>query len=292
MTAAVSQAHAPRPGCPAGWSTSSTAPGHRARTARPSASPTRSATRPTRRWPQAAPRMSTARRGRAPRVHRRAVARPGGPPAGAGTEPDRGRHRAARRAHRRAGDLRHRPADHTGPRPGGTGGRELPLLRRHDRGPARGRVPDRHVAARLRDPQAGRRGRADHALEHPVHAGNLEARAEPGRRVPGDPQARGMVTAVGEPAARDHDRGGRPRRRVQHGARHRRGRRRGPGDAPAGARGSRSPARRRPGRSSWPRPRRASRGCRWSWAASPPASCSPTPISTRPRTAPCSGCSR
>jgi NAD-dependent aldehyde dehydrogenases len=47
-----------------------------------------------------------------------------------------------------------------------------------------------------------------------------------------------------------------------------------------------------PGRPSWPRPRRASRGCRWNWAASLPASCSPTPTSTRPRTAPCSGCSR
>ena len=42
---------------------------------------------------------------------------------------------------------------------------------------------------------------------------------EPGRRVPGDPQARRVVAAVGEPAARDHDRGGRPGRRVQHGAR-------------------------------------------------------------------------
>src|SRR5690242_8126886 len=115
----------PPAGCPAGLTTSSAARGHRARTALPSPSPTRSATSPTRRWPPGAPPTSTARRG--PRTARSPTG-PGPawrPPAGPDPEQDRGRHRSPRRAHRRAGDVRHQPAGRPGPRSGRPGRREL-----------------------------------------------------------------------------------------------------------------------------------------------------------------------
>ena len=52
-------------------------------------------------------------------------------------EPDRRRRRGAGRPPGRARDLRHRPADHPGARPGAACRRELPLLRRPDRRPGR-----------------------------------------------------------------------------------------------------------------------------------------------------------
>ena len=54
------------------------------------------------------------------------------------------------------------------------------VLRRRVHVDARGRVPDRRPD-RLRHPPPARRRRTDHAVERPVHAGDLEARAVPGR---------------------------------------------------------------------------------------------------------------
>ncbi len=104
-------------------------------------------------------------------------------PPGTGPHPDqdRRRHRGSRPADRRARDVRHRPARRPGTRPGGAGRGELPVLRRPARHPARGRVHHPGPPVRLRDPPAGQGRRADHPVEHPVHAGELEARARAGR---------------------------------------------------------------------------------------------------------------
>ena len=65
------------------------------------------------------------------------VAADAAPGARPGAEPDRRLGRGAGRPARRAGVLRHRPADHPGARPGAARRRELPVLRRPDRRPGR-----------------------------------------------------------------------------------------------------------------------------------------------------------
>ena len=75
-------------------------------------------------------------------------------------EPHRRRRRGAGCPPRRARDLRHRPADHPGARPGAARGRELPLLRRPDRRAGRRRLQGARPPAQLRQPQADRRRRA------------------------------------------------------------------------------------------------------------------------------------
>ena len=62
-----------------------------------------------------------------------------------------------------------------GPGPARRG--ELPVLRRRDRRAVRGRLPVPARPAQLRHPQADGRRRAHHAVEHAVHAGDVEARA-------------------------------------------------------------------------------------------------------------------
>ncbi len=84
-------------------------------------------------------------------------------------------------------------------------------------------------------PQAGRGGRADHAVEHAVHARVVEARARARVGLRGRAEAGGVDAAVGVAAAGDHDRGGRARRGVQHRARHRRAGGGGAGRAPGRA---------------------------------------------------------
>ena len=103
--------------------------------------------------------------------------------------------RAGRR-HRRLRVVRHRPAGEPGPRAGGAGGRELPLLLRGVRHDPRGRLPGRQPV-RLRGPPPEGRGRPDHAVERPVHARHVEARAVPRRRL-----HRGAQAGRADPAVR------------------------------------------------------------------------------------------
>ncbi|VXB08871.1 hypothetical protein MICRO11B_160056 [Micrococcus luteus] len=150
--------------------------------------------------------------------------------------PDRRHHGDPRRPAGRDGVLRHRPADQAGEGPGRPRRRELPLLRGPDRGPARRHLQGAGPPDQLREPQADRRRRPDHPVEHPVHAGVLEAGPGHRHRQLGGAQARRVHPALGLPVGRDL-RGGRPAEgRVQHGARLRRG----------GLRGR--PAREAPGR--------------------------------------------
>ncbi len=188
--------------------------------------------------------------------------------------------------------LRHRPADHPGQGPGAARGGELPLLRGPDRGPVRRRHEGPRRPDQLRQPQADRRRRPHHPVEHPVHARVLEARPGAGHR-----QHRGAQAGRVHPALRlavgADLQGRRPaRRRVQPGQRPRRGSRRRPREAPGRAadllhrrdhhRPDDLPQRRG----------RTSRACPWSSAASHRASCSPTPTSTPRSTPPCSASSR
>ena len=176
--------------------------------------------------------------GHRPRRRRRDARVPGGPVAAdeaararAHPEPDRRRGRGPGRAPRRTRDVRHRPADHAGARPGAARGRELPVLRRPDRRADRRRVQGPRLPAELRQPQADRRRRADHAVEHAVHAGELEARAGARVRLHGRAEARRVHSAVGEPVGRDLPRRRRAGRRLQPRQRPRRGGRRRPGEA-------------------------------------------------------------
>ena len=110
------------------------------------------------------------------------------------------RHRGPRRRHRGARMHRHRP----GPPLHGQGrdprGGEFPLLRRQmRRGPRRPQHAERGALEHL-DPGADRPGRRDHAVEHAVHAVDLEDRACAGRRLHGGAQAGGMVAGDGGPA--------------------------------------------------------------------------------------------
>ena len=67
----------------------------------------------------------------------------------------------------------------------------------------------------------GRTGGGHHPVERPVHAGHLEGGTGTGRRQPGRPQARRVVTALGQPPGRPGRRGRPAARRAQRGAGHR-----------------------------------------------------------------------
>ncbi len=110
------------------------------------------------------------------------------------------RDRGPRRRHRRARMHRYR----TGPSLHGQGRDprrgELPLLRRPMRGcPRRPEHAERGALERL-DPGADRPGRRDHALEHAVHAVDLEDRAGARGRLHGRAQAGRMVAGDRRPA--------------------------------------------------------------------------------------------
>ena len=138
------------------------------------------------------------RRRRGPRgVHQRPVAEDEAARAGPRPEQDRRRRRSPGGPPGRARNLRHRPADHPGHGPGAARGRELPLLRRPDRGPVRRRHEGPRRPDQLRQPQADRRRRAHHAVEHPVHARVLEARPGPRHRQHRGAQAGRVHPAVG-----------------------------------------------------------------------------------------------
>ena len=120
------------------------------------------------------------RRGRAACLRRGPVATDAAARAIPDPPPHRRHRRVPRRAARRARVVRLGAADHPGARPGAARGRELPLLRRPDRRAGRRRLQGARPAAELRQPQADRRRRPHHALEHAVHARVVEAR--PGAR--------------------------------------------------------------------------------------------------------------
>ncbi len=110
-----------------------------------------------------------------------------------------GRDRGPRRRHRRARMHRHRPGPPLHGQGRDPGGRELPLLRRQmHRGPRRPQHAERGALEHL-DPGADRPGRRDHAVEHAVHAVDLEDRAGAGRRLHGRAQAGGMVAGNRRP---------------------------------------------------------------------------------------------
>ena len=71
---------------------------------------------------------------------------------------------------------------------------------------ARPVVPGRRRVPQLHDPEAGRRGGADHALERAADAVDVAARARSRCRQHGRPQAGRMVTAVGDLAGGGSDR--------------------------------------------------------------------------------------
>ena len=144
----------------------------------------------------------------------------------------RGPRRGAGQEARRAGDLGHGPADHPGTGPGAARGGELPLLRRPDRRPDRRHLQGPRPAGELRQPQAQGRRRADHPLEHPVHARVVEARPGAGHRQHRGSQAGRVHPAVGVALGGDLPGGRRARRRLQPRQRLRGDRRRRPGEAP------------------------------------------------------------
>ena len=130
------------------------------------------------------------------------------------------------RAVRRARGARHRHADRADARPRGARGAELRLLRgRRDRAP-RPLVPGRRRVPQLHDPQAGRRRRADHAVERAADAHDLAARPGARRGQHGRAQAGRVVAAVGDAARRGRHERGAARRGVQRRPRLRRDRRR------------------------------------------------------------------
>ena len=88
----------------------------------------------------------------------------------------------ARRGVHRARGPRHRHADLADARPCRARRAELRLLRGRDRGAARPRLPGGRRVPQLHGTQAGRRRRADHALERPADALDLADRAGARRR--------------------------------------------------------------------------------------------------------------
>ena len=93
-------------------------------------------------------------------------------------------------------------------------------------GPRRPQHAERGALEHL-DPRADRPGRRHHAVEHAVHAVDLEDRAGAGGRLHRRAQAGGMVAGDGRPAGETGEAGRRARRRAQHRARHRRRSRQG-----------------------------------------------------------------
>ena len=155
------------------------------------------------------------------------------PDAAARALPDPAPHRRHRgvagRPARRARELRLGPADHAGARAGAARGRELPVLRRPDRGAGRRHLQGAGPPDQLREPQADRRRRAHHAVEHAVHARVVEARPRPRHRQHRRAQARRVHSALGVAVGGDL-RGGRaaagrlqPRERTRRGCRRRAG---------------------------------------------------------------------
>ena len=152
-------------------------------------------------WPTsraAMPRYRPRRDGRGARLQ--VLARHAGGDAQEAAAPRRRRDRGPRRRYRGARMHRHRP----GPSLHGQGRDprrgELPLLRRPvRRGPRRPEHAERGALERL-DPGADRPGRRDHAVEHAVHAVDLEDRAGARRRLHGRAQAGRMVAGDGRPA--------------------------------------------------------------------------------------------
>ena len=144
------------------------------------------------------------------------------------TAASRGRRdRGPRRRHRGAGMHRHRPGAPLHGQGRDPRGGEFPLLRRQmRRGPRRPQHAERGALEHL-DPGADRPGRRDHAVEHAVHAVDLEDRPCAGRRLHGRAQAGGMVAGDGRPAGEAGETGRPARRRAQHRPRHGRGSRQG-----------------------------------------------------------------
>ena len=141
--------------------------------------------------------------------------------------PRRRRHRGQCRRHRRARMHRHRPGPSLHGQGRDPGGGKFPLLRRQmRRGPRRAQHPERRALEHL-DPGADRPGRRHHAVEHAVHAVDLEDRACPGRRLHRRAQAGRMVAGHGGPAGKARQAGRPARWRAQHRARDRRGSRQG-----------------------------------------------------------------
>ena len=172
------------------------------------------------------------RRRRPEGVHRRPVAADAAARAFAGAAPHRRHRGVARRAAGGARVLRLGAPDHAGARSGPPRGRELPLLRRPDRGPDRRRLQGARSPTELRQPQADRGRRAHHAVEHPLHARVVEARPRARHRQHRGAQARGVHAPVGIALGRDLRGGGASRGRVQPRQRSRRGCRRRPRQAP------------------------------------------------------------
>ena len=133
------------------------------RVARPHGARRRGAHRPRRRRcaHRARRRLGQDARHRALAAHARARGRDGREPQGA---------RGAREPQRRQGDLVGEGGDRRRDR-------ELPLLRIRDRDDRRPQQPDRRLAALLLAEGAGRRLRADRAVELPADDGDVEARA-------------------------------------------------------------------------------------------------------------------
>ena len=135
--------------------------------------------------------------------------------------------RGPRRRYRRARMHRHRPGASLHGQGRDPRRREFPLLRRQMRGgPRRPQHAERGALEHL-DPRADRPGRRDHAVEHAVHALDLEDRAGARRRLHRRAQAGGMVAGHRRHAGQAREGSRRARRRAQHRARHRRGSRQG-----------------------------------------------------------------
>ncbi len=104
---------------------------------------------------------------------------------------------------------------------------EFPLLRRPCAASARRQGAAHRRSAQHDDARADRTGRRDHAVEHAVHALDLENRAGARGRLHGRPQA-GRVLAADRAASGRDRRGSRPAAgRVESRQRHGRGRRQG-----------------------------------------------------------------
>ena len=111
--------------------------------------------------------------------------------------------RGPRRRHRGAGMHRHRPGAPLHGQGRDPRGGEFPLLRRQmRRGPRRPQHAERGALEHL-DPGADRPGRRHHAVEHAVHAVDLEDRPCPGGGLHGGAQAGGMVAGHGRSVWRD-----------------------------------------------------------------------------------------
>ena len=119
----------------------------------------------------------------------------------------RGRDRATRRGHRRPRELGQRPADPLHVEGGAARRGEFPLLRGSSGvRPRRAGAPDGN-APQLHGPDADRTGRRDHALEHAVHAVDLEDRPGARRGMHRRAQAGGVEPGDRAAARRDCARG-------------------------------------------------------------------------------------